>query len=125
VVAVAAGNESADANTSSPARVRQAITVGATDSSDRQATFSNYGPLIDIQMPGVGIESTQPGGGTAVFSGTSMASPHAAGLAALILGRHPGMPPVEVRDWMVANATPNKVVDARPGTTQSIGYVKE
>jgi subtilisin family serine protease len=124
-VVVAAGNEQQDADRSSPARVRQAITTGATDSSDRAATFSNYGPLIDIQMPGVSIESTQPGGGTAIFSGTSMASPHAAGLAALILGRHPGMPPVEVRDWMVANATPNKVVDARPGTTQSIGYVKE
>ena len=124
VVAVAAGNESADANASSPARVRQAITVGASDRGDAQASFSNYGPLLDLYAPGVGIESTQPGGGTAIFSGTSMATPHVAGAAALYLARHPAASPQDVRDGLVLLASQEKLTGLGPGSANALLYVK-
>jgi len=123
-VVVVAGNESSDANTSSPARVRQAITVGASDRSDVQASFSNYGVLLDLYAPGVGIESTQPGGGTAIFSGTSMATPHVAGAAALYLARHPAASPQDVRDGLVLLASQEKLTGLGPGSANALLYVK-
>lgn len=85
-LAVAAGNSAADASTFSPASAESACTVGATDSSDGFASFSNYGSLVDVLAPGVDVESSIPGGGTDTYSGTSMASPHVAGLGAYLLG---------------------------------------
>ncbi|SDD18955.1 Peptidase inhibitor I9 [Algoriphagus faecimaris] len=82
-VALAAGNESRNANNSSPARANapNIYTVSAVDSGDRFASFSNFGnPPIDFAAPGVAIKSTIPGGGYAIYSGTSMASPHVAGI---------------------------------------------
>ena len=87
IFALAAGNESSDANTSSPARVNGAniVTISAMDSNDNWASFSNYGnPPVDYAAPGVAVNSTWKDGGYNSISGTSMASPHAAGV--LLLG---------------------------------------
>ena len=91
---IAAGNSGTNACTSSPARIGGGSTAGvlvtaATDTSDLEASFSNYGSCVDIWAPGVNVTSLKLGGGTAVMSGTSMASPHVGGAAALYLGRYP------------------------------------
>ncbi|KAK4497133.1 hypothetical protein PRZ48_011583 [Zasmidium cellare] len=87
-VAVAAGNENEDASNSSPASTPQACTVAASTSSDERASFSNYGPLVDIFAPGEDILSSWIGSPSATntISGTSMACPHVAGLAAYLIG---------------------------------------
>ena len=94
VFSLAAGNSAVDACTTSPARVGGGaapgvMTVAATDSSDQEASFSNYGSCVDLWAPGVNISSLKIGGGVAVMSGTSMASPHTAGAAALYWARYP------------------------------------
>ncbi|MGP3688244.1 S8 family peptidase [Streptomyces sp. IBSNAI002] len=114
--AVAAGNESTDASTKSPARVAEAITVGATTNTDAKASYSNYGSILDIFAPGSNITSTWGTGDTATntISGTSMASPHVAGAAALYLSQNPGSTPAQVSAGLVSASTPNVVTS--PGT---------
>jgi subtilisin family serine protease len=115
---VAAGNSTADACNSSPARVAGALTVAASDSADKQAAFSNYGSCVDLYAPGVGIKSASPGSttATALMSGTSMASPHVAGAAAIMLSRSPGLPPADVAAKLLSAATPGAVSAATAGT---------
>ncbi len=105
---VAAGNSGSDAAGFVPAAYDEVITMAAMNSSDQAAGFSNYGADVDLIAPGVGILSDLPGGGTGTFSGTSMASPHAAGGAALYIAQqmnagNPRPSPFDVRDWLVAN----------------------
>ncbi|WP_436792981.1 S8 family peptidase [Actinospongicola halichondriae] len=109
--AVASGNESTNGCSGSPAGVAQAITTGATDSSDRRASFSNFGTCVDVHAPGVGIVSASPTSDTATasLSGTSMATPHVAGAAAVYLADHPSASPAAVHAAIVDNATPGVV----------------
>jgi subtilisin family serine protease len=106
---VAAGNENADACNASPGRVSSAITVGAIDPADRRASFSNYGGCVDLFAPGVDIQSATRTSDTAwtVLSGTSMATPHVAGMVATYLQGNPGASPATVRDAVVGGATLN------------------
>ncbi|MBM2622114.1 S8 family peptidase [Actinoplanes sp. LDG1-06] len=112
---VAAGNENVNAGKTSPASLAAAITVGATDASDRRASFSNWGPALDLFAPGVNIRSDFYSGDymTAIASGTSMASPHVAGAAALALDAAPTMTPAQVRNYLVKNATTSKIKDPK------------
>ncbi|XVU23621.1 S8 family serine peptidase [Actinoplanes sp. CA-054009] len=111
---VAAGNEDVNATNTSPAGLPAAITVGATDKKDRRAGFSNFGASLDLFAPGVGIRSAYAwsNSASAVMDGTSMASPHVAGAAALALDANPGMSPAQVRNYLVTYSTKNKVKDA-------------
>jgi subtilisin family serine protease len=110
---VAAGNDDRDACGGSPAHVRQAITLGATERDDDRAWFSNWGDCVDLFAPGVDIKSAWRGGGSRTISGTSMASPHAAGVATLALERHPGASPDEVAEVLATHATGGVVGNPR------------
>ncbi|KCV69772.1 hypothetical protein H696_04181 [Fonticula alba] len=114
-VIAAAGNSNRDACLSSPARVSSAITVAATDKYDNRASFSNWGSCVDIFAPGVAITSTWIGSttATATLSGTSMAAPHVAGVAALALGQGGALTPASLKNTLLRNATPNVVKDPR------------
>ncbi|MEW5926586.1 MAG: S8 family peptidase [Gemmatimonadota bacterium] len=120
---VAAGNGNffgiaQDACKYSPARVPNAITVGATTSTDAKASYSNYGTCLDIFAPGSSITSASHSSttGSKVLSGTSMAAPHVAGVAALHLQGSPAATPQQVRDALVNNATLNKVTSVGSGS---------
>ncbi|HSN92443.1 MAG TPA: Ig-like domain-containing protein [Anaeromyxobacteraceae bacterium] len=106
--AVAAGNSAEDACWISPASAPEAITVGATGRADRPALFSNFGSCLDLFAPGVEITSAWATSDTATLeaSGTSMASPHVAGVAALYLERHPSATPTDVTGALVGASTP-------------------
>ncbi|MDT7784903.1 MAG: hypothetical protein QOF58_3322 [Pseudonocardiales bacterium] len=120
--AVAAGNDNSDACDQSPAREPSAITVGATQRDDGRAYFSNYGTCLDVFAPGLGILSSWKSDDTATLtaSGTSMASPHVAGAAALYLAKNPAATPQQVRDALVNTATPDKITNPGPDSPNKL-----
>jgi len=111
---VAAGNSRTDACTASPASAPEAITVGATDRFDNRASFSNFGECVDIFAPGVSIPSADARNFAVpvALSGTSMASPHVAGVAALILGESPAASTEQVEAQIYALSQPGVVKNA-------------
>ncbi|NKY16420.1 S8 family peptidase [Streptomyces somaliensis] len=115
-LSVAAGNENQDACRVSPASASGVISVAASDSSDRKASFSNYGSCTDLYAPGVDITSARPGGGSTTMSGTSMASPHVAGVAALYKATYGDASSSTVNSWLVNNSTPNVIGGNYSGT---------
>jgi len=123
-IAVAAGNSNADACGSSPARAANAITVGSTTSSDARSSFSNFGPCLDLFAPGSGILSawSTSNTATATLSGTSMASPHVAGVAALYKQFSPSASASTVRNAIVNNATTNVISGAGSGSPNRLLY---
>jgi len=111
VMVVAAGNSNTDACTSSPARTSNAITVAATDNTDTRASYSNYGSCVDIFAPGSQINSSWIGSNTAtkVLNGTSMATPHVAGVVAELLQSTPTATPQTITSNLLNQATSDVV----------------
>ncbi len=122
--AIAAGNSNADACTSSPADVASAITVAATDSTDTRASFSNYGTCVDIFAPGVNITSDWYSSTTATntISGTSMATPHVCGTAALYLSTNTGASAATVASALINNSTSGVVKSPGTGSPNRLLY---
>jgi subtilisin family serine protease len=126
---IAAGNGNflgigVNACNTSPARVAEAITVGATQSNDRRASFSNYGSCVDIFAPGVSITSSWNTNDTATntISGTSMATPHVVGAAALYLAGNPSATPAQVASALSTNASLNKIPNPGTGSPNRLLY---
>ncbi len=123
-IAVAAGNSNANACNSSPARAANAITVGSTTTTDARSSFSNFGTCLDIFAPGSGILSAwfSSNTATATLSGTSMASPHVAGAAALYKQVNPTASAATVRNALVNNATTNVITNPGSGSPNRLLY---
>lgn len=124
VLAVAAGNSNTNACNSSPARAANPMTVGSTTTSDSRSSFSNFGTCLDLFAPGSGILSaySTSNTATATLSGTSMASPHVAGVAALYRQANPSASATTVRNAIVNNATTNVVTNAGTGSPNRLLY---
>ncbi|MFJ9881942.1 S8 family peptidase [[Kitasatospora] papulosa] len=125
--AVAAGNESSDAGEGSPSRVPEAITVASSTEDDEQSSFSNFGSVVDIYAPGSDITSAwnDSDDATNTISGTSMATPHVVGAAAVYLGGHPDATPEEVAEALTDGATPDAISNATEGTANKLLRVVE
>jgi subtilisin family serine protease len=123
-VVVAAGNSNADACNYSPARAPSALSVGATTSTDARASYSNFGSCLDVFAPGSSITSAwyRSNNSTNTISGTSMASPHVAGVAAVLLQSARKMTPSDVAAAIVSSATNNAVSAAGTGSPNLLLY---
>jgi len=124
--AVAGGNDSGDACKQGPAHVSNALTVGATTSTDERASYSNWGSCLDLFAPGSSILSAGIASDTAStrMNGTSMATPHVAGAAARFLQNNPKATPAQVAARIIASATVGKVTDPGKGSPNRLLYVE-
>ncbi|MGW7056235.1 S8 family peptidase [Streptomyces sp. NPDC054887] len=124
---VAAGNESSDAGQGSPARVKEAITVASSTKDDAQSDFSNFGAVVDIYAPGSDITSSwnDSDTGTKTISGTSMATPHVVGAAAVYLAGHKDATPDAVAKALTDGATADKIGNPSEGTANKLLKVVE
>lgn len=121
-LAVAAGNSNADACNSSPSSAPGTVTVAASEKTDARATYSNYGGCVDLYAPGSGITSTWLNSGTNTISGTSMATPHVTGVAALYKATYGDAAWSTIRDWLSANATASVITGNVSGTPNKLLY---
>ena len=121
-LAVAAGNENQNACNVSPASAPAVTTVAASDRTDLRASFSNYGSCVDIYAPGVSITSTWLSGGTNTISGTSMASPHVAGVAVLYKATYGDASQSTINSWLVNNSTASVIRSNPTGTPNRLLY---
>jgi subtilisin family serine protease len=121
-LAVAAGNENQNACNVSPASASGTLTVAASTSTDAKASYSNWGGCVDVYAPGSSITSTWLNSGTNTISGTSMASPHAAGVAALYKGTFGDAASSTVVSWIINNATANVITGNPSGTPNRLLY---
>jgi subtilisin family serine protease len=121
-LAVAAGNSNADACNSSPSSAANTTTVAASTSTDARATYSNYGGCVDLYAPGSSITSTWINSGTNTISGTSMATPHVTGVAALYKATYGDASYSTIRSWLTTNATANVVTGNVSGTPNRLLY---
>ncbi|WP_407549242.1 S8 family peptidase [Streptomyces sp. Pv4-95] len=125
--AVAAGNESSDAGQGSPSRVKEAITVASSTNKDEQSDFSNFGSVVDLYAPGSDITSdwNDSDDGTKTISGTSMATPHVVGAAAVYLAGHKDATPEQVSKALTEGATADKITNPSEGTPNKLLKVVE
>jgi subtilisin family serine protease len=121
---VAAGNQNDDAVHYSPSSVAEAVVVGATTRIDQRQDASNWGPLVDVFAPGEDIASASPYGDSIldINSGTSLAAPHVAGVAALYLQVHPGALPWQVQHALLQAATRDRISDVGAGSPNRLLY---
>ncbi|MCA3241460.1 MAG: S8 family peptidase [Rubrivivax sp.] len=126
-VVAAAGNSNIDACTQSPGRATGLVTVAASDNADAKASFSNTGACVALWAPGTNIASAGIASATAVvaMNGTSMAAPHAAGAAALLLQAQPTATAAQVRTRLLQDATPNLVLGVTGSTTRAMLFAGE
>jgi subtilisin family serine protease len=121
-LAVAAGNSNANACSSSPSGASAAFAVAASSSTDTRASFSNFGSCVKVYAPGVSVTSDWLSGGTNTISGTSMASPHVAGVAALYKSNFGDASSATVGAWITSNATTNVIKSNPSGTPNRLLY---
>ncbi|GIG88742.1 S8 family peptidase [Plantactinospora endophytica] len=122
---IAAGNSGVPATGTSPARVTEALTVGATNRTDTRASWSNYGTALDLFAPGVDITSAWRTSNAATYtgSGTSFSAPHVAGAAAIYLRNNPGASPATVNAAVIAASTPNVVTNPGASSPNRLLYI--
>lgn len=121
-VVVAAGNDGADSCLSSPSRMPEVMAISATNKLDQRPTWSNFGSCVDLFAPGDVIPSAYHTGPTALanMSGTSMATPHVAGAAAILLAQNPSLTPSGLRSALLSNASPSVVLGAQSATSSML-----